>query len=283
MTHLSPAAVMAWKIAMLEALKSGSEYLEKEHLLIGLYSLEKVLTLKDLHRDPRASKQVLEEKDALDFPLCNAGLDATIFRRMIRTTLSPGKVTGKEKILHRSLDCRNCFERAATLANGKEVNCVHLFNAILENPGLKILKVVEQASPHGTGAAAPSLSIQMTRALHQFRMTQDNKEHILHDIDKFQHTLTTLPRDSERYANLKRELSKKTIQLALACLDLHELSQLVHSLKYLSSESVQFRPELMGFIPQLEYMQREGIRIGISSSDLIRCVLKKLESEIGYN
>jgi hypothetical protein len=67
--------------------------------------------------------------------------------------------------------------------------------------------------------------------------------------------------------------------LALVCLDLKEPSQLINSLKLLSREYEKFQPELPGIIQQLEYMRREGIGIGNHSSDQIRIVIQKLETE----
>lgn len=43
MKKLSIVADVAWRIAAHEAASSGYRYLEKEHLLIGILSIEKVL------------------------------------------------------------------------------------------------------------------------------------------------------------------------------------------------------------------------------------------------
>ena len=43
MTNLSLGADMAWRISAHEAAASGYKFIEKEHLLIGLVSIEKVI------------------------------------------------------------------------------------------------------------------------------------------------------------------------------------------------------------------------------------------------
>lgn len=44
MKSLSPGADLAWRIAAHEAVVSGYKFIEKEHLLIGIVSLEKVIS-----------------------------------------------------------------------------------------------------------------------------------------------------------------------------------------------------------------------------------------------
>ena len=52
-----------------------------------------------------------------------------------------------EEIVHRSTECKACFQRALAIANAAgatEVHCLHLLAAILEQPGALITRVVTE-------------------------------------------------------------------------------------------------------------------------------------------
>lgn len=266
---------------MVEALLAGSSYLEKEHLFIGLFSLEKVLSLKDLKQNSQAARQLLNEKDALDFALLHSGLDSTVLRRRLRRTLPQDGVIRREMIVHRSADCRGYFNRAETLAHRREVTCIHMLNAIMENPGPKILGVVEGSAGQEAHPRNNFVSMQMIRAVQQIQKARENREQLASDIHNSQNTLTSLPRESEKYQQLKKNLSKKIIQLALLCLDYNDIPCLIPALLDLAKESVAgHQEELSNLIAQLDYMQRECLALGTVSVKLVREMIQGMETEL---
>lgn len=278
MTHHSPAVILAWKIAAFEALHAHSEFIEKEHLLIGLYSIEKVLSLADFHRNPKIARAILEEKDALEFPLRQSGMDAMVFRRRVRHALPKGYASYGGAIIHRSSRCRECFRRAALLSNGKEVTCIQVLNAILEDPGEIIGKVINDGTA-GVDQVRP-VSTRMLQSLHQFTKGREQKERLVHEIEHTRHTLALAPRDSAESGVLKLEILKKTLFLARICLDIHDIGNLLVFLKELNKDAGVSPCILENVIGQLEYLQKEGIYMETRSCDLIRTILDNIEHGI---
>lgn len=275
MTHPSPAVIMAWKIAAFEALHAHSEFIEKEHLLIGLYSIEKVLSRADFDRNPEIAKAILEEKDALEFPLHQSGMDAMAFRRRVRRALPKGNASYGGAIIHRSSRCKVCFRRAALLSNGKEVTCIHVLIAILEDPGEIIQEIMNKASA-GVDQFRPA-STWMLQSLHKLTKESEQKERLVHEIEYTRHTLSLAPRDSAQFGFLELEILKKTLFLARTCLDIHDIGNLLLSLKELNEDARESNHILENVIGQLEYMQKEGIYLETRSSDQIRTILDNIE------
>ena len=279
MTRLSPAAVLAWKMAAFEALREQSEFIEKEHLLIGLYSLEKVLGIKDFARAAKAAQTVLEEKDALDFPLCNSGMDPVTLRRRIRQAIPRGVSRHESKTIHRSRECKNIFSRAEQMAQGYDVTCIHLLSAILESPGQIILNVIENAPVVGTVAGGRTVTATIMQSVKEFQTAQEWKKNLSGEIEHSRRTLPSVSRDSEHYRQLKRDLTKMTARLALICIDTNDLSGLIQALRSLSHDTSVSHQELLDLMPQLEYMNKEGIWMGEQTKKRIKEVL----SGIGGN
>lgn len=283
MTRLSPAAALAWKIAMFEALQAGSELLEKEHLLIGIYSLEKVISLQDLARDVPVAVGVLHERDALDFSIKNFRLDASKLRRGVRGNLPPGRRAGNVRIVHRSPDCRKYFNRANELAEKNEITCIHLLQAILEDPGPKIIRVLKPASFGREQAAAPTVPVQLTLGVRQFRDTEEHRNHLQVDITRTVTTLASLPPASGQSLRLRREVQKKTLQVARLCLNLGDLSGMVPALRELAEHAGNYRDkeDVTRICAQLAYMHNEGIPLMKSSAKKIHALLTTLENHAG--
>ncbi len=275
--RLSPAAVLAWKIAMHEALLAGSEFLEKEHLLIGLYSLEKVIRLDDLVRNVPVAQKVLHEKDMLDLSLKKTHLDAASIRHKLRRTLSQGGKPVNVKVVHRSSDCRKYFDRAAKLANGNEITCIHLLNAIFENPGPRILNIIEPAAFDRARPAASTITLELTQVLQKVRNDEVQKKHLQSDITMSRQSLESLPRGSERSVELRVEIWQKTIQVARLALGLHDLPSLTGALRELTGTAGTTKDQLLSLIAQLEYMQKEGISPGEDTEIKVLSALQILE------
>jgi hypothetical protein len=277
MIRLSPAAVLAWKIAMFEALLTGSKFLEKEHLLIGLFSLEKVINLDDLTRNVPIAQKILHERDILDLSLKKTHMDAAAFRRNVRRALPRGEKPANVKIIHRSSDCRKYFDRAVILANGNEIACIHLLNAILENPGPRILNILEPITNDGARQAAPVITMEMTQAIQKFRNDEEQKRHLQSDITMSRHSLETLSPGSSRSLRLRKEVWKKTIHVARLSLELHDLLSLTSALRDLIESAGDIKNQLLNLITQLDYMQNEGIGPGEDTKMKVLSALQSLE------
>jgi ATP-dependent Clp protease ATP-binding subunit ClpC len=149
MTELSVPANLAWQLAAQEAAAAQFEFIEPEHILIGVCSLEKLIALADeTQLDPAARQMLIAEKDAIDDTLRKLELDAMQLRRNVRSELGQGNSKRSERIVHRSPACKQVFELAGVLAEptdepGQEVSCNHLLTTILERPTPVITKVLE--------------------------------------------------------------------------------------------------------------------------------------------
>jgi ATP-dependent Clp protease ATP-binding subunit ClpA len=131
--------IASWEIAAQEAYKARQNLLNKEHLLIGICSLEKLQASlsKDKNVAPEFLLSLKNDIDSVEAEiLLFFRLDPRALRRNIRACLTHGSSTSPiDSLIHRDQECKNIFNRAAELAGGKEITCVHLLNAIMENPG----------------------------------------------------------------------------------------------------------------------------------------------------
>ena len=140
MIEFSVGVNLAWQIAANEAARANCEYIEKEHLMIGLCSLEKLLssnttlqsldvgTLNKLHQETAIITQLFREN----------GIEPRLVRRHLRERIGISTYKRTERVIHRSVICRAVFHRAslfASVASNVEVRCIHLLAAILEEPG----------------------------------------------------------------------------------------------------------------------------------------------------
>ncbi|MGO9611738.1 MAG: AAA family ATPase [Dissulfurispiraceae bacterium] len=137
MQNLSIGADVAWRIAAQEAAASGYKFVEKEHLFIGILSLEKVTAAgsDQLGKDQNAWQALKEEHSLLKRVLRSHGIDQTKLRRIIRKKLGSAGYKHTEKTIHRSEECKAVFAKAAAIADLKRITTLHLAAAIAENPG----------------------------------------------------------------------------------------------------------------------------------------------------
>jgi len=147
MKELSVGASLAWQIAAMEASVAKRQYIEKEHLLIGIFSLEKMLLLADKIGLTEEDRQVVEtEHDAIEDGLCRFEMNATGLRRQVRQRLGTGNYTPTEDVIHRSEACKQVFQCADGLAAPTEnISCLHLLAALLEEPGEVINSIFQEA------------------------------------------------------------------------------------------------------------------------------------------
>ncbi|MCX6083094.1 MAG: ATP-dependent Clp protease ATP-binding subunit [Chloroflexi bacterium] len=139
---------LAWQIAAAEAGAAGQPTIEKEHLIIGICSLKKTLASnKRADSDPAELAALEAECAAIEGALQTLGVYSTSFRRQVRSKLGKSDRKYVENIVHRSPACKQAFERAEALAaSEREVTCLHLLTAILEEPGELLAELLPTAN-----------------------------------------------------------------------------------------------------------------------------------------
>ena len=143
MKNLSIGSALAWQIAALEAGAAHHQYIDKEHVLIGILSLEKKIKYDLEKSGVEAAQEIQVEYRSLLDLLGGFGIDPAKLRRDIRQRMGKGNYRHIEKTIHRSEACKKVFERANELAtNSKEITCLHFLAAILEEPGSIIVNAL---------------------------------------------------------------------------------------------------------------------------------------------
>jgi len=148
MTNLSISANIAWQIAAHEAAAAKFQFIEKEHLFIGICSLEKILKLspEDSGLNPDASKALQKENAEIQDLMEKLGLNTAHLRRRLRKKFGSGNYTHTKNVVHRSESCKKVFKHAYELAFSYEhVTCLHLLGAILKESSGHIMHVLQEA------------------------------------------------------------------------------------------------------------------------------------------
>jgi ATP-dependent Clp protease ATP-binding subunit ClpC len=157
MTRLSAAAGLAWQIAAAEAALAMHPLIEREHLLIGVCSLQKTMSfMRFVKAESLPLGQIRAEADGIEEVLASLGISSTTMRRGVRSRFRPGQARHADQIVHRSEACKEIFREAKDIAEGagkEETTASHLLAAILSAPGPIISAVL-------TGAGIPLDSIQ---------------------------------------------------------------------------------------------------------------------------
>ena len=137
MKELSAGVLLAWQVAAIETGIANHQFIEKEQLLIGICSLEKIFMSRKLNLNfyERELNEVKFENESMKSLLSKYKLTSTSLRRELRKKYGKGNYKHTEGVIHRSEICKEFFKKAELLAaNSNKVGCFHLFAAILENP-----------------------------------------------------------------------------------------------------------------------------------------------------
>jgi len=137
MMSFSLAAVVSWQLGGSEAVMAHAQFVEKEHVLIGLL---RALDLLDSDKQQGFEKDTLAalQKDLAPVQevLSACGLERVMLRRRIRGLVGEGEYQrSDDEAVHRSAGCKQCFTRAEEIArelNAATVGPLHLFEALLE-------------------------------------------------------------------------------------------------------------------------------------------------------
>jgi ATP-dependent Clp protease ATP-binding subunit ClpC len=157
--NISVGLRMAWQIAAGEASAALYESVTNEHMLIGICSIEKAALL-DPERSSISKQDLLAiaaEADDLKKVLSSFELRPQDLRHELRARIGKGKYQNNESVIHRSLECKQVFEKASTLSGiSSEITCLHFLVALMQNPGATITKILgeKQVKPGEIGQQA---------------------------------------------------------------------------------------------------------------------------------
>ncbi|MEW6077812.1 MAG: ATP-dependent Clp protease ATP-binding subunit [Thermodesulfobacteriota bacterium] len=176
MKRLSPGASAAWAAAVSETVYSGSEYIEKEHLFMAVFSLDKVVAAspRDLNISDVDYARLKGEYQILAGALSGLGRSMADIRRRTRSLQGRGKyVHPPGAVVHRSAECKGVFQSAESHSRSGEITAVDLLASILDSPGSVITAAIESlgvspaqfqslinaaaAGPAPAGAAMPEV------------------------------------------------------------------------------------------------------------------------------
>ncbi|MCU0241941.1 MAG: AAA family ATPase [Vicinamibacteria bacterium] len=148
--ELSVSARLAWALANEEAGLAGAERIEPAHLFLAiLRMLDDAYAHEPDGSHPAGERIDLEEEIAAARPISkmSAG-EITKLRRSVSRTLRDDRGRAPERQLHRTVLCREVFEKAARLAaqDGRDrCGVSHLLRAILSDPPWDVARFLPSA------------------------------------------------------------------------------------------------------------------------------------------
>lgn len=203
MKNISVGLRMAWQIAAGEASAALCESITNEHMLIGICSIEKAASL-DPERSSISKQDLLAiaaESDDLKKVLSSFELRTQDLRHELRARIGKGKYQNNESVIHRSLECKQVFEKASSLSGiSSEVTCLHFIVALMQNPGITITKILseKQVKPSEIGKQAllcqnkgiNEITNETENAKTTIAQTQEPAASGTHFLDKYGRDLT---------------------------------------------------------------------------------------------
>src|ERR1035438_2473679 len=132
----------------MKAVAGIQEFIEREHLFIGLAKAESLLAdlestdVRAKMGDPAA---LLEELRNLGDCFRRQNLDVEKARRRARYLAGKGEVQRTDQdAVHRSAECREAFVRAVEYAQEgvKGLHCLHLLAGLLAQPGVRVAQAI---------------------------------------------------------------------------------------------------------------------------------------------
>jgi ATP-dependent Clp protease ATP-binding subunit ClpC len=129
MLNYSIGVRLAWEISSYEAANKNAPFIEVDHIMLGILSLDKILSnLKNLAENDLDN--FLYEKDKLYGKLVQNQINITSFRRSLRQLIPFGEGVPSDGNIHRSLECKQMFAASAQFATNY-ITINHLFTSII--------------------------------------------------------------------------------------------------------------------------------------------------------
>ncbi|UCC81078.1 MAG: ATP-dependent Clp protease ATP-binding subunit [Candidatus Zixiibacteriota bacterium] len=148
MSQLSKGTAIIWQLAAGEAADAGHEFIEREHIFIGICKAGDLLSTDLIHQleiSPIDAENIHPELDHIVRILESFGLNRIQIRRHLLSLMEPGEHRYDEEVIHRSARCAQLFEQALRISNyynNPMVQPIHILSALLEEPGEKILNTL---------------------------------------------------------------------------------------------------------------------------------------------
>ncbi|MEW6607348.1 MAG: Clp protease N-terminal domain-containing protein [bacterium] len=136
---ISPGLILTWRIAGYEAIQTKHQYVEIEHIFIGLCKISDELSPDVMEKMGLELniEEIQKEIDILNGVFRDFGLNSKSLIPKIRGMLKQGKYEHAEKVIHRSQKCKELFKKAEDIASSYGANksfLLYLFLAILKEP-----------------------------------------------------------------------------------------------------------------------------------------------------
>jgi len=150
--YLSTGVSMAWQLAARIAVSLKHEFIEKEHVFAGIFSLDKLIeqgrtteSKKKVDISLRSQLALEDECNTLQELLDNYRVTFEKVRKNVLVQMKPGTSTQTEDVIHRSENCKMIFTRAEDMAKyaGASFSCLHLLSILMEVPGTVIDQALE--------------------------------------------------------------------------------------------------------------------------------------------
>ncbi len=142
---------LAWQIAAGEAAHRGHQFIEPEHLFIGLCKLGNLAEREDWARAglPESQARSLRmEAESVAEVFASFQIDrVALYREVRRRTGRGGFQHGEHEVIHRSGQSREVFARAEELASETQssvLGACHLLAALVEGPGSAIATPLQE-------------------------------------------------------------------------------------------------------------------------------------------
>ena len=151
--YLSTGVSMAWQLAARIAGSLKHEFIEKEHVFVGIFSLDKLVeqgqtaeSKKKVDISLRSQLALEDECSTLQELLDDYRITFEQLRKNVLVQMKPGTSTQTEDVIHRSDHCKAIFTRAEQMAKlaGASFSCLHLLSSLMEVPGNIIDNALEE-------------------------------------------------------------------------------------------------------------------------------------------
>jgi ATP-dependent Clp protease ATP-binding subunit ClpC len=142
--ELSAGTTIIWQIAAGEAVDARHEFIEPEHIFIGICKAGDLPAPELFHRlgiRPADMEKFKTELNFVDAIFKGLGLSRIEVCKYLRNLMEPGEYEHEEGIIHRSAECTRLFEKASGIClyyNNARIQPVHILAAFLDDPEEKI-------------------------------------------------------------------------------------------------------------------------------------------------
>lgn len=136
--NFSNSVYLIWEISLAETLMSKREFIEPEHLLVGICSLDKIMNLikaNKVHVESNSYQSIMDDKEEIESIFSKFDITTTSFRRLLRLNITEGDFEDYDNVIHRSEYSKDLFKNAEKLAISHgliEFRPIHLLKVILE-------------------------------------------------------------------------------------------------------------------------------------------------------